>query len=567
MGLVIPTAIGALALLLLYHHVLHPAFISPLRKLPAAHWTCHFSSIWILAARLYRRENRSLHEAHIKLGPVVRIGPAEVSVDGVEGMRVIYQGGFEKGFWYSVFSNYGVPNMFSTSSSKHHSARKRMVANVYSKSYLQSSQASKAQMTHIVFQRLLPALSGRSSKDKLASSSSENVTTAAHADVEVFGLFLALAMDVITAYLFGLSNGTDFIQDEQYRQSWQEMYLARANYPFWTQEVPNLTAACARWLPWLRLYPKWVDESNAKLSQWNLNLCQGVTKKAEKDTTQGRSHQAKSSTEPCEEPVVFNALQYGIDREWRTNGEKSILYKTSICERELAVASELMDHSLAGHETTGMVLTYATWHLSRSPDLQEQLRSEIISIGPSLKLGRSSTVEVNNPGNTTSDPSLPDLKVLDALPLLNAIVMETLRLHAPIPGPQPRDTPKDGCNIAGYHIPGGVRIASMAYSLHRDPKVFPQPESWKPERWLPQDGKDTETSHREMHRQFWAFGSGGRMCVGSNFALNEMKVILAAIYSNFRTTVLNDDGIEQEDAYTARPVGEQLVLRFHPLDI
>lgn len=107
MGLVIPTSIGALALLLLYHHVLYPAFISPLRKLPAAHWTCHFSSIWILAARLYRRENRSLHKAHIKLGPVVRIGPAEVSVDGVEGMRVIYQGGFEKGFWYSVFSNYG----------------------------------------------------------------------------------------------------------------------------------------------------------------------------------------------------------------------------------------------------------------------------------------------------------------------------------------------------------------------------------------------------------------------------------------------------------------------------
>ncbi|KAJ4328704.1 hypothetical protein N0V84_000896 [Fusarium piperis] len=415
--------------------------------------------------------------------------------------------------------------MFSTGSSKHHSARKRMVANVYSKSYLQSSQASKAQITHIVFQRLLPALSLYSPKDELANNSSEDVATASHADVEVFGLFLALAMDVITAYLFGLSNGTDFIQDEQYRQSWQEMYLARANFPFWTQEVPNLTAAY---------------------------------------TTQGRPQQAKASMEPCEEPVVFNALQYGIDREWRTNGEKSILYKTSIGDRELAVASELMDHSLAGHETTGMVLTYATWHLSRSPALQEKLRSEILSIGSSLKLRRPSAAISTD---ATVGPCLPDLKALDALPLLNAIVMETLRLHAPIPGPQPRDTPKDGCTIAGYHIPAGVRIASMAYSLHRDPKVFPQPESWKPERWLPQDGKDTETSHREMYRQFWAFGSGGRMCVGSNFALNEMKIVLAAIYANFRTTVVNDDGIEQEDAYTARPVGEQLVLRFHPLDI
>lgn len=441
-----------------------------------------------------------------------------------------------------------------------------MVANVYSKSFLQSSEAGKSQMNHIVFQRLLPALSRHSSNDKLTESGPKNVATPAHADVEVFGLFLALAMDVITAYLFGLSNGTNFIQDEQYRQSWQKMYLARANYPFWTQEVPNLTAAFARWLPWLRLYPIWVDDSNAKLSQWNLNLCQGVMKNAEQDTTQARSQQAKANTEPCEEPVVFNALQNGIDREWRTNGEKSILYQTSICERELAVASELMDHSLAGHETTGMVLTYATWHLSKSPTLQEQLRSEILSIGSSLKLRRPSATASVDSTDRASDPSLPNLKALDALPLLNAIVMETLRLHAPIPGPQPRETPKDGCNIGGYHIPEGARIASMAYSLHRDHKVFPQPESWEPGRWLPQDGKETETSHREMHRQFWAFGSGGRMCVGSNFALNEMKVILAAIYANFRTTVVNDDGIEQEDAYTARPVGEQLVLRFHSLD-
>jgi hypothetical protein len=406
-------------------------------------------------------------------------------------------------------------------------------------------------MAEILFSRLLPALEGSLAAPSKSISTDYN-------DVEVFSLFLATAMDLITAYIFGLPNATNFIADEPYRRSWQDMYLARANYPFWTQEVPRLTNFCKIWIPWLKLYPEWVDKSNKELSDWNWKLCEKVRKTSKEKIHPSKSQDIRGS----EEPVVYNSLLAGIDRDFKTNGEESILYSTSILQRDRAIASELMDHSLAGQETAGIALTYATWHISKSPSLQRRLRAEVQSLEPSLKIDPKAASGI------MSTSALPDPKEVDSRPLLHAIVTETLRLHAPIPGPQPRQTPSNGCSIGGYYIPGDVRIASLAYTLHRDKETFIEPEEWKPERWMQEKpGKSSEdkAKHREMQRLFWAFGSGGRMCVGSNFAMNEMKFILAFIYANFETSIVDDDGIEQEDAYTARPIGEKLVIRFTPL--
>jgi hypothetical protein len=101
-------------LFLLHHFVIRP-LRSPLAKLPAAHWTCHFSSLWILRSRKNWVENRSLLAAHRNHGPVVRVGPNDISVDGADMVRIVYQGGFEKDGFYSVFSSYGlvVPVIFS----------------------------------------------------------------------------------------------------------------------------------------------------------------------------------------------------------------------------------------------------------------------------------------------------------------------------------------------------------------------------------------------------------------------------------------------------------------------
>lgn len=91
----------------LYRYILYPFAVSPLTKIPSAHWSCSTSPLWILWARYMNRENKTLHEAHQKCGSVVRVGPNEVSVNNMDAVKTIYQGGYDKHEWYSIFNNYG----------------------------------------------------------------------------------------------------------------------------------------------------------------------------------------------------------------------------------------------------------------------------------------------------------------------------------------------------------------------------------------------------------------------------------------------------------------------------
>jgi hypothetical protein len=75
--------------------------------------------------------------------------------------------------------------------------------------------------------------------------------------------------------------------------------------------------------------------------------------------------------------------------------------------------------------------------------------------------------------------------------------------------------PKSILPINGYIIPARTTISTSSYTLHRNESVFPSPEVWKPERWL----EASSEQRAGMMKWFWAFGSGTRMCIGSNLAL------------------------------------------------
>ncbi|KAK4249572.1 cytochrome P450 [Corynascus novoguineensis] len=512
---------------LAYRYVICPAVLSPLSRIPNAHWSAPFSRLWILWIRRAHRENRTLHSAHRRLGPVIRVGPNELSINDFDCVRTVYQGGFEKPSWYSVFDNYGVPCMFSARPAAEHSARKRLISHVYSKSYIQSSTAAAAQSRAIIHDRLLPIIEASVSEDQKPHG------------IDIYSVFMAATMDFIASYIFGLRNGTDFLGNMGYREHFLELYRARNDYGYYDQEMPQLTMFCRK--VGIPFCPKWVDSANKELGEW----CRGLCAKMGNVLDPGY----RSGKEPTDEPIVWNALVGGLHKEKMTNGEASILYPTALLNRELSVASELLDHVLAGQETAGLALTYLSWRLSQSLELQAQLRTELLSLSPNMRLGENGA------------SAMPNLRQLDNLPLLHAVLMETLRRHAPIPGAQPRQTPCSGCQIGPYTVPGGVRIAASAYSLHRDEAVFPDPERWDHTRWLPSSANEDERKQR--NRQFWAFSSGGRMCIGSNFAMHEMKLIIAAIYSNYTSHVVDDEGMEnQSDGYTGRPEHERLFLRF-----
>ena len=97
----------AISIAAIYKFIVYPTLISPLSKIPNAHWSTPISPIWILWTRYQCQENRKVHAAHLKHGSVVRLAPNELSVNDIGGLRTVYAGGFEKGQWYSIFDNYG----------------------------------------------------------------------------------------------------------------------------------------------------------------------------------------------------------------------------------------------------------------------------------------------------------------------------------------------------------------------------------------------------------------------------------------------------------------------------
>lgn len=96
-------------LLLAYKLIIYPVFLSPLSKIPNAHWSAPISPAWIIWKRYRAQNNRTIQSAHVRLGPIVRLAPSEVSVNCVDGgIKSIYTGGYEKHEWYPrVFGSFG----------------------------------------------------------------------------------------------------------------------------------------------------------------------------------------------------------------------------------------------------------------------------------------------------------------------------------------------------------------------------------------------------------------------------------------------------------------------------
>ena len=370
--------------------------------------------------------------------------------------------------------------MFSMASGKPHSIRKRMLSHVYSKSYLQSSPVVQRIAQVLLYGRLLPLM------DALAGEGLE---------VDVHELNFAATMDFINAYLFGLGNGSNFIQDAAFRRQFLSRYHSRKMYTFWPQEAPGVTSFLQKL--GIRLVPEFVEAANKEIEAWCLNMCKGAEASLKKDA---------KTTDTNTPPVVYSQLAESLKSSDKSPQHPD--FKPTF----LPPPCNMVHNMAPGHETSGITLTFLMHELSQRPKLQASLRQELLTLSPTLSYPSSRSSQ-----DQRSDLlELPSPRSLDALPLLHALLLETLRLHAVIPGPQPRVTPSTPTTLAGYpNIPPNTRVSALAYTLHRNASVFPDPLAWKPERWL-EAGKEEK---EEMMRWFWAFGSGGRMCIGSNLAM------------------------------------------------
>lgn len=158
----------------------------------------------------------------------------------------------------------------------------------------------------------------------------------------------------------------------------------------------------------------------------------------------------------------------------------------------MEIASECADHFLAGIDTTSDTLMFLVWALSQPQNhaFQAKLRGELLNL----------------PAEALNEYGVPRAEAVDKLVYLDAVIKETLRLYAPLPVFAPRSLLVDSV-IDGYKIPAGSIVGMAPYSLHRNVDVFKEPLEFNPDRWLSKEAP-------ELNRWFWAFLSGGRMCIG-----------------------------------------------------
>lgn len=344
---------------------------------------------------------------------------------------------------------------------KPHSIQKRMVSNVYSKSYLQSSEDLQILSTQLIFGRFLPIMEGMAERG---------------VQMDVLDFLQGVFMDSMSAYLFGLSSGTDFMNEVSYRRYWL------ADYKNFKNQLP-------------------IERAGGEVEK----LCFSCCEKADRFIHSGKNPETTSDQARVTQPVVYERLTQSFRELASSQGEKpdSRAIMTT-------AASEMLDHLIAGHETSGITTSYLLYEMSQRPEIQQRLRNELLELCPPVKVG----------GN-----ALPSPRSMDALPLLNSILQETLRLWAAAPAQQLRVTPHTptGTTLEGYSgIPGGVTVSANAYTLHRNSTVFPEPTKWIPERWTDATAEQKE----EMKRWIWTFGSGGRMCLGSNFAIQRTSYVV-----------------------------------------
>ncbi|KAL5362000.1 putative cytochrome P450 [Aspergillus floccosus] len=117
-------------------------------------------------------------------------------------------------------------------------------------------------------------------------------------------------------------------------------------------------------------------------------------------------------------------------------------------------------------------------------------------------------------------------KVKD-LPFLRACLDEALRILPPTSAGLPRRTPPEGAEIMGEWIPGDTSVSMTIYASHRDPDIFPDPETYRPDRWLDADAR------KRMEPYFIPFSAGARGCIGRNISYLEQAVVLASLVHRY----------------------------------
>jgi cytochrome P450 len=188
------------------------------------------------------------------------------------------------------------------------------------------------------------------------------------------------------------------------------------------------------------------------------------------------------------------------------------------------VRNQVVTIFMAGHETTALALTWTWYLLSQHPAVEAKLHAELEAV-----LG----------GRT------PRHEQLGQLPYTRMVIEEAMRLYPP--AHTLSRTARGEDEVLGRRIPKGAQIMIVPWLLHRNPRLWQDPERFDPERFAP----DRAASRHRF--AYIPFGAGPRICIGAAFAMAEAMLILATVAQRYRLRLKPGFPVEPQGLITLRP--------------
>ncbi|KAB8256858.1 cytochrome P450 [Aspergillus pseudonomiae] len=435
--------------------------LSPLRDFPGP-LLARVSPLWIVLQCRRGRRSQAVSDLHEQYGDFVRIAPNHISIANPAAVQQLYghQSGFLKGpFYQDIILPFHQVEPVLFNT-RSPQVHQRKKKMVSPAFSAKSLQEFEPYMTKNM-QKLIKSI-----HEQLQTS--ERITL----DFNVYANFLAF--DVIGSFAFGESFG--FLDREEDYLNLIEAVDARGEVLNALGHIPPSLIPLVKRLP---LDPFWSQ---------GLRGTQALAAIGTKAYF-NRRDQVKSRKDllsflfTAKDPETGEAL-----------GEKEII-------------AESISFIVGGSDTTSTSMVNVVDIVSRSEQIQRRLQEELDDAFP---------------GEMPED-WVADFRTVESLPVLIAIVRETMRFRPTSATGLERVTPKGGKVVAGRLLPEGTLVSVPTFNIHHNPTAFKDPEQFRYERWL-DDGAS------KLLESFVPFSIGPRACIGRNFAWMEILNTLATMF-------------------------------------
>ncbi|KAL5585651.1 hypothetical protein FOVSG1_013343 [Fusarium oxysporum f. sp. vasinfectum] len=443
-----------------------------------ARWTYSWYT-WKVSQGSFESVNRELHK---KYGPIVRYAPNRYSFSDLDAVKVIYGLGtsFPKSPWYIPWGKSGDNNLFNELNLAKHSHDRKQLQSTYSMSSLVNYEAFVDDCAALLKNRL-------------------SELYAANQVINMHHWFQCYAFDVIGMITYGkrlgfLDKGEDV---ENVISALGDIIRYSTMVGIVAPSLHNIIFPIMNSLPGTKgTGGSFVTEFTEERIREAQSKPKAVILEDSDATTQ--SFLAKFIAKNSKSPDVFTSRH---------------------------VLQGCLINMVAGSDTTAISLSAVLYYLLKNPKCMAKLREEVDTFSANGQLSNHVTY-----------------KESQAMPYLQAVIKEALRLHPATGLPLERVVPKGGATISGRFFPESTIVGINTWVAHLDRGVFGQDaESFSPERWLQDDAERIAAMNR-----FWMpFGLGSRTCIGRHISMLEMCKLIPAMIRDFEFT-LQDSLLENE---------------------